>query len=72
MASTASAFKFCASVLPALGVTELKAGTEILSQLSERTGQPAPAPLALLSGKAVRFTVSTDKERMEQAVMELL
>ncbi len=72
VASTASAFKFCASVLPALGVTELKAGTEILSQLSERTGQPAPAPLALLSGKAVRFTVSTDKERMEQAVMELL
>ena len=70
--STASAFKFCASVLPALGVTELRPGTEILAQLSEKTGQPVPAPLAALSGKSVRFAISTDKERMEQAVRELL
>ena len=36
--STASAFKFCASVLTALGVEKQAEGTQILRQLSETTG----------------------------------
>ena len=42
--STASPFKFCSSVLPALGVTELAEGTDILDQLSRVTGVEAPRP----------------------------
>lgn len=53
--STASPFKFCASVLDALGVTEHAPGTGVLGQLTAKTGRPAPKPLASLAGKAVRF-----------------
>lgn len=70
--STASAFKFCASVLTALGVTEHENGTQILRQLSEKTGCPAPKPLAALEGKTVRFRHVSEKDQMAQAVMELL
>ena len=72
VASTASPFKFCASVLSALGVKEQKPGTEILSQLTEVTGRRAPAPLAGLSGKKVRFTETVEKEVMPAVVRELL
>ena len=72
LASTASPFKFCADVLSALGVTEHETGTKILSQLSGCTGRPAPKPLASLAGKPVRFTGATEKERMADAVLELL
>ena len=51
VASTASPFKFCNSVLNALGETELEAGTKILQQLSDRTGVPVPTPLDRLEGK---------------------
>ena len=70
--STASPFKFCTSVLSALGVEEQKPGTEILSQLTEETGRPAPAPLAGLAGRKVRFTQVTKKEEMPSVVMEFL
>ena len=70
--STASPFKFCDSVLNALGQTELKPGTQILDQLSEVSGNPAPAPLASLAGKQVRFTQVTEKQNMTQVVHELL
>ncbi|MBQ1264521.1 MAG: threonine synthase [Oscillospiraceae bacterium] len=72
LASTASPFKFCTSVLSALGVTEHQAGTKVLSQLQEQTGRVIPKPLASLEGKSVRFTGVCDKEQMPQTVLELL
>ena len=70
--STASPFKFCDSVLGALGVTELAEGTEILDQLAELTGVAAPAPLAALKSKKVRFQDNVTKEHMVDKVMEML
>ena len=46
--STASPFKFCDSVLSALGEEEKQNGLELLDELSEKTGMPAPKPLASL------------------------
>ena len=70
--STASPFKFCDNVLGALGVRELADGTAILNQLAEVTGVPAPAPLAALAGKAVRFDQVVEKDRMVDQVLEML
>ena len=70
--STASPFKFCKSVLEALGETSFAAGTDIIAQLAQKTGKPAPAPLAGLAGKAVRFTDVTGKDEMESKVTEFL
>ena len=70
--STASAFKFCASVLTALGVEKQAEGTQILRQLSETAGCPVPKPLAALDGKKIRFTKAVQKTEMADAVMELL
>ena len=70
--STASPFKFCDSVLTALGQTKLEAGTAILQQLERVSGKSAPKPLAELAGKSVRFTQVTEKEAMTQVVSEML
>ena len=70
--STASPYKFCASVLEAMGVSEMKPGTEILTQLEEKTRTTAPAPLKNLAGKAVRFTQETEKQNMPQVVLDTL
>ena len=72
VASTASPFKFCTSVLNALGVKEHKKGVEILDQLSEQTGVSVPAPLAALKGKARRFDAMTEKAGMIEQVLEFL
>lgn len=70
--STASPFKFCASVLPALGVTELQEGTDIIEQLASLTGVEAPAPLCGLKDKKIRFDGVTEKEHMVDRVLEIL
>lgn len=70
--STASPFKFCDSVLSALGVKEQKAGVQILSQLNEQTGCAVPKPLAALAGKQVRFTQVTKKDNMTDVVSGFL
>ena len=70
--STASPFKFCDSVLTALGVREQAEGTAILDQLSDLTGVPVPAPLAALKDKAVRFRETVARERMADPVLEML
>ena len=70
--STASPFKFCDSVLSALGVTDLKQGTDIIDQLTQVTGVEAPAPLSALRGKSVRFTDTVVKEQMADRVLEML
>ena len=70
--STASPYKFCSSVLEAMGVTELRPGTGIIGQLEEKTRTTAPAPLKGLKDKRVRFTGVTEKDAMTQVVLELL
>lgn len=70
--STASPFKFCDSVLSALGVEDFAEGTDILDQLQELTGVSAPAPLAALKSKKVRFSDNVGKEQMVDKVMEML
>ena len=70
--STASPFKFCTSVLSALGVTEHKKGTEVLAQLTAATGRLAPKPLASLAGRTPRFCEVEDKTAMEAVVREFL
>ena len=72
VASTASPFKFCNSVLEALGETKIAQGLDALDQLSEKTGQPAPAPLAGLRNKQVRFTETVEKDHMVDAVRSML
>lgn len=72
VASTASPFKFCDNVLGALGETNLQDGLDILDQLSEKTGQPVPAPLAGLRGKQPRFQRTEEKEHMVDAVLDML
>jgi len=70
--STASPFKFCTSVLDAIGISEHKPGTEVLEQMAQATGCAAPRPLATLAGKAVRFDGVTEKQDMPQVVTEFL
>ncbi len=70
--STASPYKFCDSVLRALGETPESSGVELIGRLEEVSGVPAPAPLRALAGKPVRFTASRDKEELTQAVREFL
>lgn len=70
--STASPYKFCDSVLEALGVSEFAEGTDILDQLEQLTGVAAPAPLAALKSKTVRFRDNVTKDKMVDKVMEML
>lgn len=72
VASTASPFKFCSAVLDALGVSEVKSGTDILDQLSALTGVEVPAPLAGLKGKQRRFDGVIEKENMVDQVLGML
>ena len=55
-----------------MGVSEMKPGTEILTQLEEKTRTSAPAPLKNLAGKAIRFTQETEKQNMPQVVLDTL
>ena len=72
VASTASPFKFGDAVLKAIGVSEVSGGVELLDQLSEASGIPAPVPLAELKHKTPRFDQCVEKDRMEQAVLDFL
>ena len=70
--STASPFKFCSSVLTALGVQDQRTGLDILDQLTEVTGVPTPMPLALLKKRARRFNGVVEKENMKDCVLDML
>ena len=70
--STASPFKFCDSVLDALGVKERRSGREILDQLAEVTGVPVPAPLVRLKKRRRRFDKVADKDAMKDCVLNFL
>ena len=70
--STASPFKFCDSVLDALGVKERKDGLDGLDQLSGLTGVAAPDALTRLKGRRPRFTSVVEKRDMEAPVQAFL
>ena len=70
--STASPFKFCSSVLDALGVKEHRAGLDILDQLAEATGEPVPMPLARLKSRRRRFEGVVKKDAMKDCVLDFL
>lgn len=70
--STASPFKFCDSVLNALGADSSEPGAQLINALSTATGKKAPAPLASLKGRSVRFNDCILKEDMSKAVLKFL
>jgi hypothetical protein len=59
--STASPYKFCDSVLTAIGQTPAGDGVELLDQLHDVTGTAVPRRLAALRGKARRFDLTCEK-----------
>ncbi len=70
--STASPYKFAASVLEALGQTPAADDFAKIEQLAAVSGTAVPAPIAALKGKSVRFTKVCDKASMVEAVYSLL
>ena len=70
--STASPYKFCDSVLDALGDSGSAQGLELIDRLQTVSGKPAPAPLVALKNKRVRFTDFTEKDAMLSVVEEFL
>ena len=70
--STASPFKFGATVLRALGEPVTEEGPALMDVLQAKTGVRAPAPLAALAGKPVRFNTWVEIPAMEGAVAAFL
>ncbi len=70
--STASPFKFCDHVLAAIGGSADAPGVQLIDRLSETTGIPAPAPLARLARRAVRFDGCVERADMPRAVERFL
>ena len=70
--STASPYKFCASVLPAIGVEPKGDGVELLEQLHEVFGVRIPERLAALRGKDRRFDLTAEREAMDSVVLDFL
>ena len=70
--STASPFKFCESVLEALGLPHNSSGVELIDALSRATGVPVPAPLAELKSKSPRFCKLVATGGMKKAVLDFL
>ena len=70
--STASPYKFCGSVLTAIGETPCGDGLELLDQLHAASGVTVPRHLAELKGKSRRFDKTVEKQAMEQAVLDFL
>ena len=71
-ASTASPYKFCDSVLTAIGEEPVSDSVERIAQLEKVSGVPAPRRLAALKGKTPRFDGVTKKEDMEKVVLNFL
>ena len=72
--STASPYKFCASVLNAITDEDISSMDEfdMVGELNRVSGVDVPAPIASLKDKTVRFTDVCDKEDMSQMVFKLL
>lgn len=73
LVSTASPYKFSASVLKALGIeTEGLSEFELTEKLHEASKMPIPRSLSELNGKTVRFSGSIDSEDMKKFVFDTL
>ncbi len=72
IASTASPYKFAASVLDALGETASNDEFETVEQLSTLTKTTPPAPIKALRGKEVRFNNVCEPKTMDDAVLGYL
>lgn len=72
IASTASPYKFAASVLEALGNKASEDEFETVEQLSKLTNTTPPAPIKALRGKKVRFNNICEPENMDDAVLGYL
>lgn len=73
IASTASPFKFSASVLEAVDPKAVDADDFVTAErLSEISGCPMPESLRELREKKPRFTASCTQDTMEQAVLDML
>lgn len=73
IASTASPYKFSASVLEAIdGKADQADEYEMVERLHEVSGYPIPKSLAELKNKAARFTDSIDKSEQEAYVLQKL
>ncbi|MCC8131678.1 MAG: threonine synthase [Oscillospiraceae bacterium] len=73
IASTASPYKFSASVLGALGSDADGADEfEMVKLLEEKCGVPAPETLASIKNKTVRFTKTVAPDKMSEAVLDFL
>ena len=70
--STASPYKFCDSVLKALGQGSEAPGTELIEKLSETTKTAVPKPLAGLDKREKRFELVVDKQDMKAVVADFL
>ncbi len=70
--STASPFKFCDSVLDALGKDTSRDGLALIGKLEEAAGVTAPPPLKSLRGKPVRFHECVERSEMADAVKRFL
>ena len=71
-ASTASPYKFCDSVLTAIGEPPVSASVDRIAQLEKVSGVSAPRRLAALKGKTPRFDGVTKREDMEKVVLNFL
>ena len=70
--STASPYKFCNSVLQALGQESDAPGTELIEKLSEVTKTAIPKPLEGLDRREKRFELVVDKLEMKATVADFL
>lgn len=70
--STASPFKFCNSVISALGEKTDAPGTQLIDRLADMTGIAAPKPLAGLDRRKVRFDLVVEKKDIKKTVTEFL
>jgi len=68
--STASPYKFCESVLEALGVSTEKSGVALMDILFDYTKVTIPAPLAVLKNTKPRFPGSIKQDEMKSAVLQ--
>lgn len=72
LASTASPYKFCDSVLSALGEKSDMSGLELIDRLAEVSGMTVPVGLSGLKNASVRFNETLEKQGMPEAVLALL
>lgn len=72
IASTASPYKFAASVLSALGERSFENEFESVERLSKLTKTAVPRPIEQLKNKKVRFSDCCEAAEMEKAVLEFL